>query len=95
MVMTDRQPQQEGLCEALGIVRAALDTLHELPLPEAQTAGAAICELASRLERPLQHLSRDEAPLFNALGVVQVRLAEIGELLQMPGDLDDSEEDAS
>jgi hypothetical protein len=92
MVVTDTQ-QAETICEALDLIRMALDAIYAIGLPEAQTAGLDICALASRLGPHVHHLARAETPLASRLADVQGRLADVGTMLQWPDDPEDPEAD--
>ena len=81
------------LCEALAIIREALD---ELPwaFTTDVTLGAEVLESCGRLERLLHAVAAVDMPLANALGDVQAALAAIGEELHAGDTLVDDDEDA-
>jgi hypothetical protein len=81
VTMLEQTALAELLCEALAVIRDALDDLPWAVTTDA-TLGAEVLESCGRLERLLSTLANLDMPLANALGDVQAALAAIGEELQ-------------
>ena len=91
--MLEQTTLAELLCEALAIIREALD---ELPWGVTTDAalGAEVLDSCGRLGTLLHTLANLDMPLANALGDVQAALAAIGEELHAGDTLVDDDEEA-